>query len=169
MKRWLKNGRGITLIELLTTVVIIGIVSAMAVPRFQKAYERIKFRSSNREIVSSLRLARSLAITNKENFGVIFEPNAKTMILFKKDVASTLPLVFETSDSLVRVDTLPIEITYVGTDISANTVMFRPNGSASFAGGGNIVTLASTEDLIGIYNVNVLASTGRVSSVGYYY
>ena len=45
----LYNQKGFTLIELMTTIVIIGIVSAMAVPRFAKAYERMEFRSANRK------------------------------------------------------------------------------------------------------------------------
>ena len=61
MNRILKNRAGITLIELLITVVIIGIVAAMAAPRFEIAYNRMKFKSANRDMVSSLKLARSTA------------------------------------------------------------------------------------------------------------
>jgi len=76
MKKLTKSQHGITLIELLSTVVIISIVSAMAVPRFQVAIERVKFRSANRDIVSTMRLARSLAVSDKHQYGVYFDGDA---------------------------------------------------------------------------------------------
>lgn len=168
MKRKFNSPIGITLIELLTTAVIIGIVSAMAVPRFQAAWERIKFRSADRDIISTLRLARSMAITDKEQYGVHFDGNALMITLFK-DLMNPGSVVFETGDSVVRVDTLPPEFNYLGTDMSNNVLVFQPNGSANFTGGGNIVAMASTEVLIGIQSHNVLASTGRIQSSSSYY
>jgi prepilin-type N-terminal cleavage/methylation domain-containing protein len=154
---------GITLIELLTTVVIIGIVTTMAVPRFQTAWERLKFKSTNRDIVSTLRLARSMAVSDKELYGVHFDGNAQVITLFK-DMINTGTILFEAGDSVVRVDTLPQEFEYVATDLSNDVLAFQPNGSASFVGGGNIVTLAMTESIIGIAVHNVLSSTGRIQS-----
>ncbi|NOY88893.1 MAG: prepilin-type N-terminal cleavage/methylation domain-containing protein [FCB group bacterium] len=169
MKSRLKTKKGITLIELLSAVVIIGIISAMAVPRFQTAFQKVKFRTTNRDITSELRLARSLAITNKVNYGVFFDGNARTLTLFKKDSSSATNYMFETTDSVVRVDTLPPEISYLGTDIQDNAVVYNPNGSANFFGGGNIITMVDIDEFTGISNIDVLASTGRVHSVSYYY
>ncbi len=165
----LLSKRGITLIELMSTVVIIGIVSAMAVPRFQIAYERLKFRSANREVVSSLRLARSIAISSKAYVGLHFDPTTHAVTIFQKDSAGVLNLTFETSDSTIRVDTLPTEFGYIGTDLGNNLLVYKPNGSANFTGGGNIVTMESNDQITGIYHINVLASTGRVHATGYYY
>lgn len=161
------NG-GITLIELFTTVVIIGIVSTMAVPRFQTAWERIKFRSVNRDIVSTLRLARSMSITDKEPYGVYFDGNALAITLFK-DLVNPGGVIFESGDSVIRVDTLPREFNYLGTDMSNDVIVFQANGSASFVGGGNITTMATTDALIAIQSHNVLASTGRIRSSSCYY
>lgn len=163
------NQRGFTLIELMTTVVIIGIVAAMAVPRFAKAYERMEFKSANRDLLSTLRLARSMSISNKDIYGVNFDPTSKIVSLFKKDSASTLLNTFEENDSLVQVDSLSNTFSTITTDLTGNTISFRPNGSAIFGGGGNIVCLTYTENLVGINQISILASTGRVSSVGDYY
>ncbi len=168
MKKFL-NKRGITLIELMSTVVIIGIVSVMAVPRFQIAYDRLKFRSANRGVVSTLRLARSIAISSKAYIGLQFDPNSKVVTLFKKDSAGATSLTFESSDSTLRVDTLPVDFSYVGTDLGNNILVYKPNGAANFTGGGNIITMESTDRMTGIYHINVLGSTGRVHSTGYYY
>jgi prepilin-type N-terminal cleavage/methylation domain-containing protein len=165
--KW-QSKRGITLIELMSAVVIIGIVSTMAVPRFQIAWERIKIRSVHRDIISTLRLARSLSITTKAVHGVHFDDVAQTVTLFRNTV-NPGGCLLEPGDSLVRVDTLPTEFNYLGTDITDNVMTFRPNGSANFVGGGNIVALAVTEDVVGILMHNVLASTGRVQSWSYFY
>jgi hypothetical protein len=122
----------------------------------------------NRSIVSTLRLARSMAITDKEQYGVFVDNGAKTITLFK-DLVNPGGLQFESGDSVVRTDTLSPEFNYLGTDIQNNVLVFQPNGSADFVGGGNIVTMATTGSLVGIYQHNVLASTGRVrSDYGFY-
>jgi prepilin-type N-terminal cleavage/methylation domain-containing protein len=168
MKSKLSSKLGVTLIELLITVVIIGIVSSMAMPRFQSAWERIRVRSVNRDIVSTLRLARSMAITDKAPYGVYIDSDLRTITLFK-DLVDAGVVLFEPGDSVVRVDTLPPEFTYLSTDMDNNVLVFRPNGSADFVGGGNIVAMANTETLTSIFQHNILASTGRVRSEGAYY
>ena len=159
---------GITLMELMIVVVIVSIVSLMAVPKFQAAWERIRIRSINRDIVSTLRLARSKSITSKEPYGVFFDGNALTVTLFK-DLVNPGSVVFDPGDSVLRVDTLSIEFTYLGTDLQNDALVFQPNGTVDFVGTGNIVTLASTEDLVGITHHNILASTGRVRTEASYY
>lgn len=157
------------MIELMIVVVIIGVVAAMAVPRFKNAYERLQFRSANRDIVSKMRLARSMAISNKQNVGITFDVNNSTVTLFQKDTLSTVINLYEVTDSVLHVDSMSSDMSYITTDLTNHTLTYRPNGSAEFTGGGNIVTVASTGDMIGIYQINVLASTGKISTTGYYY
>ena len=168
MKTRFRSTGGITLIEMMITVVIIGIVSTMAVPRFQDAWEKIKIRGADRDIISTIRLARSMAITDKNLYGVYFDGNVQTIILFK-DIVNPNSGTFEVGDSIVRVDSLPVEFIYLGTDMSDDVLIFRPNGSAGFTGGGNIFAMAYTESVIAILTHNVLASTGRIMSYSSYY
>jgi prepilin-type N-terminal cleavage/methylation domain-containing protein len=161
-----RSQKGITLVELLTTVVIIGIVAAMAVPKFQIAFERIKFRSANREITSSLRLARSYAVSTKAQHGVHFDPAALTFTLFK-DLVNTGGMVFEVGDSAIRVDSLPIEFNFLAVDNMTGSIVFRPNGST--ASTANVVTMASTPDMVGVHQHNILGATGRIETSSYYY
>ncbi len=168
MNRILKNKAGITLIELLITVVIIGVVAAMAAPRFEIAYNRMKFKSANRDMVSTLKLARSMAITDKAQYGMYFDATAKTYTLFRDGADSSY--AYEPSiDSAVRVDTLPSEFNYVATDLLGNVLFFRPNGSADFSGGGNVYSMAYSNKVIALFDSNILASTGRVHSESHYY
>ena len=169
MLKKIKSNIGITLIELMSTVVIVGIVAAMAVPRFQNAYERMEFRSANRDITSSVRLARSLSISEKKNFGVYLDNEERSITLFLKDPSSTTINSLETADSVIRVDTLTDNFDYMATDISNSAIVFRPNGSSTFTGGGNLITMKYSEDMVGISVINILASTGRIKSYSHYY
>lgn len=168
MNRKIQTNHGVTLMELLILSVIVGIIAAMAVPRFQIAFDRIKFRSVNRDLSSTVRLARSYAISNKEQYGLCIDGNQMTITLFK-DVVNLGGLTYESGDSVLRVDTLPQEYTYLGTDCNNDVIMFQPNGSASFTGGGSIFTTAYTDHVVAIHSNSVLASTGRISTEAYYY
>lgn len=155
----LVSRKGITLIELMIIVVIIGIVAAMAVPRFGRTISRLKFRNAARHMVSKLRLARSTAITNKGQFGVYFDAEGTTMTLFL-DSHNPGSLLYETGDSVLSIDTLPDEFMYVGTDFGPTSVVYRPNGSASST--GNIYFLSyDGQDIVHWGSIDILAATGR--------
>ena len=161
----LKSKRGFTLVELMTTVVIVGIIASMAVPRFQKSFERMHFRTANRDIISTLRLARSKAVSEKAPHGVFFDSQNRTVTIFK-DTDSPSLYLFSHSDSVIATDTLPIEFTYLDTDNTGDVLVFMPDGSARFTGGGHITTLAVTSSTVGIQILNVLSSTGRIKTIG---
>jgi len=168
MRKIFKTQTGITLIELLITGVIVGLVATMAVPRFQIAYERLQYKRANREMTSTLKVARSMAVTSKAQHGVTFNEDNRTVTLFE-DVNTGTYAFEEGVDSVLRVDTLPEQFVYLDSDLEGHTIFFRPNGSADFNGGGNIYSMAYSEDVIAYYHANILASTGRVHSDCYYY
>ncbi len=163
-----RQNRGFTIVELMTTVVIIGLVSAMAAPQLQKAYERNRFRSKVKDMTSTLRLARSQAITDKAPYGVCFDEEAMTVTLFK-DLVAPESYDFVSGDSVVRVDSLPPEFVWAGTDVTNNVITFSPSGSAGFSGGGNMYMMAYSRDIVAFSSTNVLASTGRVQSTFWHY
>ena len=162
----IKSKRGMTIIELLTTVAIIGIVAAMAVPRFQIAYERIRFRAANREITSNIRLARSYAVSTKNQHGVYFDPTSLSYILFK-DLVNTGAMQYDVGDSIINADTLPPEFSFLGTDNINNSIVFRSNGSTSAT--VNVISMAETPDIIGVHRHTILAATGRIETLSSYY
>ncbi len=169
MFKRLRSTKGISLMEILSTMVIIGIVSSMAVPRFKIAMERISYQSSDREMLSLLRLARSLAISEKAQYGIYFEDTTPRKYRLFKDVSNPSAFTYEDSDSTIKIDTLSGDFAMLYTDITGNSVVFQPNGSAGFIGGGNITSMAMSEDVIAIFVHNILASTGRVKSYSYIY
>ena len=162
MKRKLSFARGVTIIELMTSVVILGILAAMAAPRFHQAFERTRFRSANRDIMSSLRLTRSMAITDKCQYGVSFDYIEQTVTIFK-DSINPASYILDEADPVIRLDTLPDEIECLQTDFANSVVVFAPNGSAMFTGGGNITTKGYSTGTLLEYYFNILPSTGRIS------
>ena len=155
-----------TLIELLSTVAVVGIIAAMAVPRFQIAYERITFRAANRDITSKIRLARSYAVSTKEQHGLYINPVNLSYTLFK-DVVNTPAMQYDDGDSVITVDTLPYGFNLLTTDVPSSSIVFRSNGST--AGTYNIVSMCSSVDLVGIHQHTILAATGRIETLSAYY
>ena len=68
--------RGFTLLELLTTIAIIGIIVACAVPNWLALRRRSAVRQAAAELRSILHLTRSRAITKSNNAGVKFIASA---------------------------------------------------------------------------------------------
>ncbi|MBI5266686.1 MAG: prepilin-type N-terminal cleavage/methylation domain-containing protein [candidate division Zixibacteria bacterium] len=163
-----RTSGGFTLVELMITVVIIGIVTGMAVPKFNVTVDRMKMRSGVGRLTSDLRLARSMAISNKDQYGLLFDMSKRTITLFR-DKISPASYSFEFGDSIVRVDTLPPEFLWIWSDCANQVVTFKPNGTSGFVGGGNVWALGLTQKVVCISWNSVLASTGRVQSNTYYY
>ncbi len=169
MKKFrLKSQHGITLIELMSAVVIVGIVAAMAAPRMGIAYERMQLRSKNKEIISTFKVARSQAITDKLPHGLKIDGNDRTITYFQ-DLINPGSMTFESGDSVISIDTLPSMFNYLATDCANSTIIFEPNGSASFSGGGNVDVMGYADHAVSIMNLNVLGSTGKVQETTYYY
>ena len=158
--RRLDFSEGFTFIELMIVVVIIGVISAMAIPRFGRIMDSLKLKTSGREIISALRLARSYAVTQKSQFGVYFDPEINQYVLFK-DKSNPGSLTYDTNDSAMQSQTLPANVDFSYTSFSNNVVIFSSNGSASSTGSVDLWS----EDYYDHITVDVLASTGRVKMV----
>ncbi|MEE9443633.1 MAG: GspH/FimT family pseudopilin [candidate division Zixibacteria bacterium] len=159
---------GITMVEMMVIVVIIGVISAMAIPRFKITIERLKFKSATKEMLSTMRLARSNAITQKQPFGVNFDADSKTVTLFQ-DIINQSSQSFESGDSVISVDSLPEECALLATTFGSQTLIYRPNGSASASGYVWLISY-TTDDDIHFGLINILASTGRtkIDAIHYY-
>lgn len=73
----MKNG-GYTLIELVFVVIILAVLAAIAIPRLGVGFTvKMKVKTETRRLVSDLRLTRSLAVTNNENYKLSVDASAK--------------------------------------------------------------------------------------------
>lgn len=165
-----RTSRGFTLIEVMVTAVIIGVLATLSVPGFQRAYDKTKFRAGERSVTSALKKARGYAISNKNGFGVHLNSDRRIVTVFENrshpDVAA-----YDAGDSVFAVDTLPAEFRYVYLAADNNCIVFQPNGSAQVGtiGYGNVFLIGETSNMMAFFVVNVLASTGRVSADSHFY
>src|SRR3989337_1392611 len=82
MLRKLRNKSGFTLIELVITAVVLGIIAAMALPDFFRAMQKVKLNAATRDIISDLRWARSRSISSRTQVGLNFNFTSKTYQVF---------------------------------------------------------------------------------------
>jgi prepilin-type N-terminal cleavage/methylation domain-containing protein len=71
----IKRQSAFTLIELMLVVVIIGVATAVAVPRFAASMKGARLRSAARTISMVSRYARSTAVLHQKDMAVIFYPD----------------------------------------------------------------------------------------------
>lgn len=161
------NNKGVTLLEVMIITVMIGITSTLAIPRFGQVIDKLRLKTEARDIISSLRLARSDAVSQRYQFGVHFDLRRNQYVLFKD---SDNPSAFTYNmalDSVMATKTLPQSVNFGSSSFSNNVVIFKPDGSASSSGA---VELYSSEDYNGSFTIDVLGSTGRVKLLsGSYY
>lgn len=91
----LKSKVGFTLIELLTVVFIIGVLVAIGIPVWRNIQPTLELSGSSRELITNLRYAQQLAITEQIIYGVRFdfEENQYQIIQYKKTNGETEEII----------------------------------------------------------------------------
>lgn len=75
MHRNLNNNRGFTLIELMITLAIAGVLMAVALPAFKDIMASSKMSATNNALVNSIQMARSLSVERLLPSGVCISSN----------------------------------------------------------------------------------------------
>ena len=78
LKRFLESKKGFTLIEIIITMLIIGIVSAIAIPNFSKWREKHQIDGQAQKVYFDLMLARTAAVKSNNDVLVTFNLVANT-------------------------------------------------------------------------------------------
>ncbi len=148
--------KGVTMMELMIVAVIVGVMSALAVPSFLNYSSKMEAKSTARNIISTLRQARSKAISERVKYGVYFDAGNRRYTFFKEMTGNEQ--YDAGGDSLISQVTLDLDVNY-GTNFFTNTtVVFKTDGSASSSGEMQILPASGGFT----YTINVLASTGRI-------
>ena len=139
--------RGFTLLELIVTLFVVALVTAIAVPTIGRSTEAVRVRADVAAFSAMLRHARERAITTRKAHAVVVDPGAHRM-----------NIVAGSGGSEVRESrALPERLEIVATPPPALTVRFDPQGASS---GGDFRLAIGTIT----YRVTVDALTGRVRS-----
>jgi len=133
------NQRGSSLIEMITVVVIFGILMAVAAPNYSKWLEKRVINAESQKLYFDLMLARSSAIKNNNNVICTFDTGSNSYKIHDDtngDGAESGETVKSVSlDSRVQFGFVGSSI----TDIDGNTV----NTPVALVGGGSVITFDS--------------------------
>jgi type IV fimbrial biogenesis protein FimT len=72
--------QGKTMMELMVVTALVGMVAAMAVPNFFMLQSRMDVYSLTQEIAAELRLARQLAMTERDRMRVVFDLDQQVIV-----------------------------------------------------------------------------------------
>lgn len=141
----IKNNRGFTLLELVVTICLIAIVVFFTVTGIYEAVPGISLKSAANELVSDMRLARSLAVKHQDIVSVEFKPvEGSYQISSKAEVFKTVYL--DDARGGIKFGTGKATIDATTTDpksfsddfdfisLTGNKVAFSPNGTNNLYG-----------------------------------
>ena len=77
----MKRKSAFTLIEMLLVIIIIGIITAIAVPQFAKSMKGNRLRAAARSVIGAGRYARSMAVIHQRPMVIIFDLENASLVV----------------------------------------------------------------------------------------
>ncbi len=143
---------GMTLMELLVVLGIIGIVVGMSAPALTRYAGQVRLKSTVRQVVGLLSLARSLSIGSPAGHTVSIDLEHRQLTVIDNNVNEAL-------DQKVRLAAgLEISVEAAGEALTPPELVFQPNGALR----GRTVSIILT-DKQKTYTITVSSITGAVT------
>ena len=127
-KRFHRQVRGFTLIEALTTAVIVGILSAITAPNLLKWYNNRKIDDVLAQVEGALKVAQSSAIKNNTTCRVTVEP---------RQITATPSRCLPTGIRLIDGTNANLATEKVGS----NEIIFTAKGSATIVADQSVIVI----------------------------
>ncbi|MGH8052799.1 MAG: GspH/FimT family pseudopilin [Stenotrophomonas sp.] len=159
-------GKGFTLVELMVTVAVAGIIAAIAAPSFSKMISHNRLVSSGNEMIAALQVARTEAISRRLPTTVCPSNDGKTC----SGAAGSQWIVFSTKDgastTLRSVAANPKVALKLSPNITGgNTrITFTPSGFVQVGAKSSGTISLCAADLSGQNAVDISAAVVRITS-----
>lgn len=111
------TNRGFTLVELMVTIAIVGIVSAIAIPNMIGWRAERTLRGAINNMQADMQLARMRAIREAEVVAVVFNPGTRSYRIW---VDANKNWALDPGEQELRSVTLPVGVTFSGNPFGAN-------------------------------------------------
>jgi general secretion pathway protein H len=141
------RARGLSLLELLIVLMIIGFVSAIAIPMLRGGVSNAELKGAARQLAAGLRLARSEAVTQRRETFLVVDLAGRRFKVDRDQQEHMLPKDMELKLFTAQRDLI---------DASTGSIRFFPDGGSN----GGRITVGSGDRK---YEVDVDWLTGRVA------
>ena len=141
-----------TLVELLVVLAIIGLIVGMSVPALTKYGKHVRLKTSMRQAIGLISLARSLAISAHADHALIVDPEHRELRIMNMVSGDTLEHVVRLPSSV------KVEVEVGGESSPQTQIVFLPTGGLQ---GRTTSLLLEDEDTQ--HRITITGTTGAVS------
>jgi len=128
-----KAASGFTMIEVLVTIIIIGILASLAIPGFSRWLPNYRLRGAARDLYSSLQLAKTGAIKERAQWAVAFDGGTNSYKIWSGG-----------ADRVYGTGGDDVEYKSVSLPDYGSNVSFGPGSATSSVEGGGITAVPAT-------------------------